>query len=56
MRTYSFTAFVRHNDRAFSVELMVQAETLMQAFEEAKKEFALRYSFFEIISFCFIED
>lgn len=56
MKNYSFTAFVRHNDRAFAAELQVQAETLMQAFEEAKKEFALRYSFFEIISFCFIED
>lgn len=56
MKNYSFTACVRHNDRTFTVELKVQAETLMQAFEEAKKEFALRYSFFEIISFCFIED
>lgn len=56
MKHYSFTAFVRHNDRAFTVELKIQAETLMQAFDEAKKEFAQRYSFFEIIMFSFIKD
>ena len=55
MKTFEFLAYVQHKDRTFFTFLQCEAPTLKEAFETAKEEFALRYSYFEILRYSLIK-
>lgn len=48
---FTFTAFIRHKDRAFAISIIVTADNLKAAFDKAKGWFGSNYEYFKIISY-----